>query len=81
MKKKERETKFDKLCKCGKYLKFTISSPTGSWWFTCGKCGKYYWQGAWGFLNVAVRLFLRFWVWLSLIPVDLKGVNNGNKLS
>lgn len=45
------ETNLDKFCKCGNHLKATISSPTGYWWFTCGRCGKYYWKGYRGLLG------------------------------
>jgi len=51
MNKKERETKFNILCKCGNHLKAVLSSPTGTWWFTCARCGKYYWKGLRGFLG------------------------------
>ena len=47
----DKETKFVKTCKCGMYFDLTLGSPTGTWWFTCGRCGKYYWHGLRGFLG------------------------------
>jgi len=47
-----KETKFVRECKCGMLFDFIIGSPTGCWWFTCGRCGKYYWKGLRGLLGV-----------------------------
>jgi hypothetical protein len=46
-----KEFDLDKNCKCGNHFKLTIGSPDGNWWFSCGKCNKYYWHGLKGFLG------------------------------